>query len=116
MTIYDDSPGIDMPKPTEIVISGIDKQRVGQVAAEIREYRGPSPYKGKGVKYTANTSSARKARRNNWWYKWLRKSLPPTAHIRVRKALAKRAICVRGFRCSARARTFMHRSIDDKKA
>jgi len=43
---------IKVPKPTEIVISGIDKQRVGQVAAEIREYRGPEPYKGKGVKYT----------------------------------------------------------------
>ncbi|SKA11484.1 50S ribosomal protein L6 [Consotaella salsifontis] len=42
---------IVVPKPTEIVISGIDKQRVGQVAAEIREYRGPEPYKGKGVKY-----------------------------------------------------------------
>ena len=39
------------PKPTEIVITGIDRQRVGQVAAEIREYRGPEPYKGKGVKY-----------------------------------------------------------------
>ena len=42
---------IKTPKPTEIVISGIDKQRVGQVAAEIREFRGPEPYKGKGVKY-----------------------------------------------------------------
>lgn len=39
------------PKPTEIVVSGIDKQKVGQVAAEIRDYRGPEPYKGKGVKY-----------------------------------------------------------------
>lgn len=39
------------PKPTEIVISGINKQVVGQVAAEIREYRGPEPYKGKGVRY-----------------------------------------------------------------
>lgn len=39
------------PKPTEIIISGIDKQKVGQVAAEIREYRKPEPYKGKGVKY-----------------------------------------------------------------
>ena len=39
------------PKPTEIVISGIDKQKVGQVAAEIREFRPPEPYKGKGVKY-----------------------------------------------------------------
>ncbi|HMT15099.1 MAG TPA: 50S ribosomal protein L6 [Aestuariivirga sp.] len=42
---------IKTPKPTEIVISGIDKQRVGQVAAEIRDVRGPEPYKGKGVKY-----------------------------------------------------------------
>ena len=42
---------IAVPKPTEIIISGIDKQQVGQVAAEIRKYRGPEPYKGKGVKY-----------------------------------------------------------------
>ncbi len=39
------------PKPTEIVISGINRQQVGQVAAEIRAYRGPEPFKGKGVKY-----------------------------------------------------------------
>lgn len=39
------------PKPTEIVITGIDKQKVGQVAAEIRAYRPPEPYKGKGIKY-----------------------------------------------------------------
>jgi large subunit ribosomal protein L6 len=39
------------PKPTEIVVAGIDKQRVGQVAAEIRDFRPPEPYKGKGVKY-----------------------------------------------------------------
>ena len=37
------------PKPTEIVITGTDKQKVGQVAAEIRAFRGPEPYKGKGV-------------------------------------------------------------------
>jgi large subunit ribosomal protein L6 len=43
---------IKTPKPTEIVVSGIDKQRVGQVAAEIREFRSPEPYKGKGVKYS----------------------------------------------------------------
>ena len=42
---------ITTPKPTEITISGIDKQQVGQVAAEIRAVRGPEPYKGKGVKY-----------------------------------------------------------------
>ena len=39
------------PKPTEIVITGIDKQKVGQVAAEIRRFRPPEPYKGKGVRY-----------------------------------------------------------------
>jgi large subunit ribosomal protein L6 len=39
------------PKPTEIIVSGIDKQKVGQTAAEIREFRGPEPYQGKGVKY-----------------------------------------------------------------
>ena len=42
---------ISVPKPTEITVTGIDKQQVGQVAAEIREYRPPEPYKGKGVKY-----------------------------------------------------------------
>lgn len=42
---------IAAPKPTEIKVSGIDIQAVGQVAAEIREYRKPEPYKGKGVKY-----------------------------------------------------------------
>ncbi len=39
------------PKPTEIVITGIDKQKVGQVASDIRDFRPPEPYKGKGVKY-----------------------------------------------------------------
>ena len=42
---------ITTPKPTEIVVTGVDKQKVGQVAAEIRGYRPPEPYKGKGVKY-----------------------------------------------------------------
>ena len=42
---------IAVPKPTEITITGNDPQRVGQVAAEIRGYRPPEPYKGKGVKY-----------------------------------------------------------------
>jgi large subunit ribosomal protein L6 len=42
---------VQCPKPTEIVISGIDKQQVGQVAAEIRRLRPPEPYKGKGVRY-----------------------------------------------------------------
>ena len=41
----------ETPTPTEIVIKGIDKQRVGQVAAEVRAFRPPEPYKGKGVRY-----------------------------------------------------------------
>ena len=42
---------IATPRPVEIVVTGIDKQKVGQVAAEIRSFRPPEPYKGKGVKY-----------------------------------------------------------------
>ena len=42
---------IATPKPTEIIITGVDKQKVGHVAAEIRGFRSPEPYKGKGVKY-----------------------------------------------------------------
>ena len=51
--VYDVPEGITVvcTKPTEIVITGIDKQKVGQVAAEIRDYRGPEPYKGKGIRY-----------------------------------------------------------------
>jgi large subunit ribosomal protein L6 len=51
--VYETPKGItiSVPKPTEINVSGIDKQQVGQVAAEIREFRGPEPYKGKGIKY-----------------------------------------------------------------
>lgn len=41
----------DVPQPTQIVVKGIDKQQVGQVAAEIRAVRPPEPYKGKGVRY-----------------------------------------------------------------
>ncbi len=44
---------IATPRPVEIVITGSDRQKVGQVAAEIREYRPPEPYKGKGIKYAA---------------------------------------------------------------
>ena len=41
----------ECPSPTEIVVSGIDKQKVGQVAADIRKWRAPEPYKGKGIRY-----------------------------------------------------------------
>jgi large subunit ribosomal protein L6 len=55
--VYPIPQGIDIktPKPTEIEITGIDKQRVGQVAAEIRAWRPPEPYKGKGIKYAGET-------------------------------------------------------------
>jgi large subunit ribosomal protein L6 len=43
---------IAVPKPTEVVVTGIDGQKVGHVAAEIRAFRKPEPYKGKGVKYS----------------------------------------------------------------
>jgi large subunit ribosomal protein L6 len=42
---------VETPSQTEIVVSGFDKQQVGQVAAEIRQFRPPEPYKGKGVRY-----------------------------------------------------------------
>ena len=47
-----DGIAIVAPKPTEIVVTGIDQQKVGQVAAEIRAFRPPEPYKGKGVRYS----------------------------------------------------------------
>ena len=52
--VYEAPQGITLavPAPTEIVVTGIDKQQVGQVAANIREFRPPEPYKGKGVRYS----------------------------------------------------------------
>ena len=52
--VYEEKDGIqlDAPAANKIVVSGIDKQTVGQVAAEIRGKRPPEPYKGKGIKYT----------------------------------------------------------------
>lgn len=43
---------VECPKPTEIKVSGADKQRVGKVASDIREYKKPEPYKGKGIRYS----------------------------------------------------------------
>jgi large subunit ribosomal protein L6 len=63
---FDIPAGIEIktPKPTEIVISGINKQQVGQVAAEIREWRGPEPYKGKGIKYAGETIFRKEGKKN----------------------------------------------------
>ncbi|MGC4029676.1 MAG: 50S ribosomal protein L6 [Steroidobacteraceae bacterium] len=54
---------IEAPSQTEILIKGIDRQRVGQVAAEIREFRPPEPYKGKGVKYSDEKISLKEGKK-----------------------------------------------------
>jgi large subunit ribosomal protein L6 len=54
---------ITTPSATEILVSGCDKQRVGQVAAEIRGYRPPEPYKGKGVRYSDEYVARKEAKK-----------------------------------------------------
>ena len=54
---------VETPSNTEIVVSGIDKQQVGQVAAEIRAYRKPEPYKGKGVRYVDEYVARKQAKK-----------------------------------------------------
>ena len=54
---------IETPSQTEVVVKGVDKQKVGQVAAEIRAYRPPEPYKGKGVKYVDEVIARKEAKK-----------------------------------------------------
>ena len=54
---------VETPSQTEIVISGADRQKVGQVAADIRRYRPPEPYKGKGIRYTDETVLRKEAKK-----------------------------------------------------
>ena len=54
---------IETPSQTEIVIKGVDKQKVGQVAADIRRYRPPEPYKGKGVRYAGEKVVLKEAKK-----------------------------------------------------
>jgi len=54
---------IETPSQTEILIKGTDRQRVGQVAADIRRYRPPEPYKGKGVRYTGEKIEIKEAKK-----------------------------------------------------
>ncbi|HVC00659.1 MAG TPA: 50S ribosomal protein L6 [Steroidobacteraceae bacterium] len=54
---------IETPSQTEIVVKGIDRQRVGQIAAEIRRFRPPEPYKGKGVKYCDEKIALKEAKK-----------------------------------------------------
>jgi large subunit ribosomal protein L6 len=54
---------VQTPTQTEVVVSGVDKQRVGQVAAEIRAFRPPEPYKGKGVRYAGERVRQKEAKK-----------------------------------------------------
>jgi large subunit ribosomal protein L6 len=54
---------IETPSQTEIIVKGIDRQKVGQVAAEIRRYRSPEPYKGKGVRYSGEKVVLKEAKK-----------------------------------------------------
>ena len=54
---------IETPSQTEVVVKGVDKQKVGQVAAEVRAYRPPEPYKGKGVKYAGERVIRKEAKK-----------------------------------------------------
>ena len=53
----------ETPTQTEIVIKGVDKQKVGQTAAEIRAYKPPEPYKGKGVRYVGEQVSLKETKK-----------------------------------------------------
>ena len=53
----------ETPTQTEIVIKGMDRQKVGQVAAEIRAYKSPEPYKGKGVRYAGEKITLKEAKK-----------------------------------------------------
>ena len=63
--VYEMPEGISVQTPTqtEIVVSGVDKQAVGQVAANIRAYRPPQPYKGKGVRYADENVRRKEAKK-----------------------------------------------------
>ena len=54
---------VDTPSQTEIIVKGMDKQKVGQVAADIRAFRPPEPYKGKGVKYADEVIARKEAKK-----------------------------------------------------
>lgn len=54
---------VETPSQTEVVVKGVDKQKVGQVAAEIRSFRPPEPYKGKGVRYAGERVAMKEAKK-----------------------------------------------------
>lgn len=59
-----DGISVETPSQTEVIVRGIDKQQVGQVAANIRGYRRPEPYKGKGVRYSGEQIVKKEAKKN----------------------------------------------------
>jgi large subunit ribosomal protein L6 len=61
--VMPDGVKVETPQPTEIIIKGADKQKVGQVAAEVRAYKSPEPYKGKGVRYSNETVSLKETKK-----------------------------------------------------
>jgi large subunit ribosomal protein L6 len=66
---------VETPTQTEIIIKGMDKQVVGQVAADIRSYRKPEPYKGKGVRYANEVLRLKRPRRSNQeQWQWIKNS------------------------------------------
>ena len=85
----------EVPVPTRVVVKGIDKEKVGQVAADIRKLRKPEPYKGKGVRY-ANERVLRKAGKagSRWDVRAIARCLRLRRHDRVR-ARSRTAACPR---------------------
>jgi hypothetical protein len=91
---FPDQVKVTVEENTKITIEGPDRQVVGQVASELRSFYPPEPYKGKGVRYAASASSARKARpsSNNFLIYWLTaKSVTKHDENRKETKLAQRA-------------------------
>src|SRR5690606_9000430 len=113
---YPEPKGITLSttSPTTVVIEGIDKQQVGQVAAEIRAVRPPEPYKGKGIRYTGEQVRRKAGKTGAEWPRggalalttksMDRAALRLTRHLRVRRGLEG---------TPARARLVVLRSIKD---
>src|ERR1044072_2127760 len=102
---------IVVPKPTEITVSGNAIQRVGQVAAEIRAYRPPEPYKGKGVKYVGEFIFRKegKKKKRSRSCRNSRSRMPGASSVCVLRC-AGPPTDVRVCRCSVRRSTSMRRS------
>src|SRR3954465_5366892 len=101
---------IGAPKPTEIVVTGIDKQKVGQVAAEIRAFRPPEPYKGKGVKYREETIRRKEGKKKKPSCRKKQSGCSAAPANASASSCARRRRAGRGCRYSARRATSTRRS------